>query len=202
MEQHTSPQDEALRWIERQTHLRTIHPRMLSGVVLGRFLTLMSALLAPMRILEIGTFTGYSAICLANGLAAGGVLHTIERDDELAELIGQGIAKAGKTEQIVLHIGDAIEVIPHINEVFDLVFIDGDKREYIAYYEAAMAKLRTGGVVLADNVLWDGKVLEEPTPRDGQTQGIVAFNAHVQADSRVENVLLPLGDGLMVARKL
>jgi len=175
---------------------------MMSGVVQGRFLSMISAMSAPKRILEIGTFTGYSALCLAQGLATGGVLHTIEQNDELEELICQGISKAGLTERIVLHIGDAIEVIPQIEEIFDLVFIDGDKREYVAYYEAAMEKLRPGGFILADNVLWDGKVLEKPIPHDAQTQGIVAFNAHVQADPRVENVLLPLRDGLMMMRKL
>ena len=202
IEQHTSPQDEALEWLVRQTHLQTIHPRMLTGVVQGRLLTMISAMLAPKRILEIGTFTGYSAICLSKGLAPGGVLHTIERNDELEELIYKGISIAGQAEQIVLHIGDAVEIIPHMDETFDLVYIDGDKREYIAYYEASLDKLRTGGFILADNVLWDGKVLEEPLPCDAQTQGITAFNAHIQADPRVENVLLPLRDGLMMARKL
>jgi caffeoyl-CoA O-methyltransferase len=175
---------------------------MLSGVVQGQFLSIISLMLCPKRILEVGTFTGYSALCLAKGLVPGGVLHTIERNDEWEELIRQGISRAGLKERIVLHIGDAVEVIPQIQETFDLVFIDGDKREYIAYYEAAMDKLRPGGFLLADNVLWDGKVLEEPQPRDAQTKGIAAFNAHVQADPRVENVLLPLRDGLMMVRKL
>jgi predicted O-methyltransferase YrrM len=202
IEQHTSPEDEALRWLVRQTHLRTIHPRMLSGVVQGRFLTMISAMLSPKRVLEIGTFTGYSALCLAKGLAPDGVLHTIERDDELADLIREGFFTADLKERIVLHIGNALEVIPKLDEVFDLVFIDGDKREYVAYYEAAMAKLRPGGFLLADNVLWDGKVLEEPVPLDAQTQGIATFNVHVQADPRVENVLLPLRDGLMMVKKI
>jgi predicted O-methyltransferase YrrM len=174
---------------------------MLSGVVQGRFLSMICAMLSPKRVLEIGTFTGYSALCLAKGLAPEGVLHTIECDDELEDLIREGIARAGETERIVLHIGDAIDVIPQIDEIFDLIFIDGDKREYITYYKAAMTKLRPGGFILADNVLWDGKVLEEPLPQDAQTQGIVAFNAYVEADSSVENVLLPFRDGLMVVRK-
>ena len=202
IEQHTSPEDEVLRRLVRQTHLRAIHPRMLSGVVQGRFLSMVSAMLSPRRILEIGTFTGYSALCLAKGLAPDGILHTIERNDELEDMIRQSIACAEEGERIVLHIGDALEVIPRLNEVFDLIFIDGDKRDYLAYYEVAISTLRSGGFILADNVLWDGKVLEEPHPRDACTQGIVAFNAHVQADLRVENVLLPLRDGLMVVRKL
>ena len=199
---HTSPQDEVLRWLEHQTHLRAIHPRMLSGWAQGRFLTMMSAMLSPKRVLEIGTFTGYSALCLAKGLAPGGILHTIECNDELEEFIREAVAKAGKTEQIVLHIGDALSLIPQIDEIFDLVFIDGDKREYVAYYEAAMPKLRIGGFIVADNVLWDGKVLQEPLPQDAQTQGIIAFNTHVQTDPRVENVLLPLRDGVMVVQKI
>jgi len=199
---HTSPEDEALRWLVRQTHLRTIHPRMLTGAVLGRFLTMVSTMLLPKRILEIGTFTGYSALCLAKGLATGGLLHTIERNDELEDLIREGIAKAGQADRVVLHIGDANQIIPQMDELFDLVFIDGDKREYTAYYEAAMTKVRPGGFILADNVLWDGKVLEEPLSLDAHTQGITTFNAHVQADPRVENVLLTLRDGLMMIRKL
>ena len=199
---HTSPEEEALCWLAHQTHLRTVHPRMLSGLVQGRFLSMVSAMLTPKKILEIGTFTGYSALCLAKGLAPEGMLHTIECNDELEELIRQGISKAGRTEQIVLHIGDALNLIPQMDDLFDLVYIDGDKREYVAYYEASMSKLRLGGFVLADNALWDGKVLEEPLPKDAQTQGIAAFNAHVQVDSRVENVLLPLCDGVMLVRKV
>ena len=200
--QHTTPEDEALGWIVRQTHQRAIHPRMLTGVVQGRLLTMVSVMLAPKRILEIGTFTGYSALCLAKGLAPQGVLHTIEKDDELEDLIREGIAVGKADGRIVLHIGDALQVIPHLDETFDLVYIDGDKREYIAYYQAVMPTLRQGGFILADNVLWDGKVLEDPLPPDPFTQGIAAFNALVQADPQVENVLLPLRDGLMMVRKL
>ncbi|MDR2585412.1 MAG: O-methyltransferase [Prevotellaceae bacterium] len=200
---HTSPEDEVLSWLVRQTHLRTIHPRMLSGWVLGRFLTMVSAMVAPKRILEIGTFTGYSAICLARGLAPDGILHTVERDDELADLICQALEKAGLRERIKLHIGDAIKICPQIDEIFDLIYIDGDKREYVDYYEVAMAKLRPGGFILADNVLWGGSVLDEEfVPKDNRARGIAEFNAHIQADPRVENVLLPLRDGLMIVRKL
>jgi len=202
LQNHTSPPDKVLCWLEHQTCLQTIHPRMLSGPVLGRFLSMISAILAPKRILEIGSFTGYSALCLANGLGPEGVLHTIECNDELEDLIREAINRSGKKEQIVLHIGDALALMPHINETFDLVFIDGDKREYAAYYEVIMTKLRVGGIILADNVLWDGKVLEDPLSTDSQTQGIAAFNAKVQEDQRVENVLLPLRDGLMMIRKL
>ena len=200
-EQHTTPEDETLRWLVRKTYQQTIHPRMLSGRVQGRFLAMVSAMIMPRRILEVGTFTGYSALCLLKGLTPDGLLHTIESNDELEDLTRQAIARAGETSRIVLHIGDALNIIPQIDELFDLIFIDGDKREYIAYYEAALSKLRPCGFILADNVLWDGKVLEEPLLHDPQTQGIAAFNKHVQADSKVENVLLPFRDGLMVVRK-
>ena len=175
---------------------------MLSGVVLGNFLSMVSAMISPKRVLEIGTFTGYSALCLSKGLAPDGVLHTIESNDELEELIRESISFAGKSNQIVLHIGDACSIIGEINETFDLVFIDGDKREYISYYEASIAKLRRGGFILVDNVLWDGKVLGEPLFLDAQTVSITAFNNHVQSDLKVENVLLPIRDGLMLIRKI
>ena len=200
--QHVSPQDAALAWIERQTQLRMVHPRMLSGVVQGRFLTMISQMLRPSCIVEIGTFTGYSALCLAQGLAEGGVLHTIECDDELEDLIREALAMAGCSEQVVLHIGEALKLIPQISGPYDLVFIDGDKREYTAYYEAVLPRLRSGGYILADNVLWDGKVLDASLCTDAQTKAIVAFNQYVQSDPRVENVLLPLRDGLMMIRKL
>ena len=200
--QHVSSQDAALAWIERQTQLRMVHPRMLSGVVQGRFLTMISQMLRPSCIVEIGTFTGYSALCLAQGLAEGGVLHTIECDDELEDLIREALAMAGCSEQVVLHIGEALKLIPQISGPYDLVFIDGDKREYTAYYEAVLPRLRSGGYILADNVLWDGKVLDASLCTDAQTKAIVAFNQYVQTDPRVENVLLPLRDGLMMIRKL
>ena len=202
IEQHTTHQEEALQWLVRQTHLQTIHPRMLSGPIQGRFLSIISSMLSPKRILEIGSFTGYSALCLSKGLAPDGILHTIECNDELEDLIRQAINLSGQKDQIILHIGNALTVIPTLNETFDLIFIDGDKREYPAYYDLVMPKLRVGGILLADNVLWDGKVLEQPIPSDLHTQGIASFNAKVQADPRVENVLLPFRDGLMMVRKL
>ncbi|MCL1974436.1 MAG: O-methyltransferase [Bacteroidetes bacterium] len=198
---HSTPPDEVLQWLERQTHIRAIHPRMLSGPIQGRFLEMISAMLAPGRILEIGTFTGYSALCLAKGLGMDGVLHTIECNDEYEELIREAISRSGRQEQIVLHIGDALSLIPKMDELFDLVYIDGDKSEYIAYYEAVMPKVRPGGIIMVDNVLWGGKVLEEPLPTDARTREMAAFNAKVQADPRVENVLLPFRDGLMMIRK-
>ena len=199
--QHVSPEDAALAWIERQTHLRMVHPRMLSGAVQGRFLSMISQMLQPSCILEIGTFTGYSALCLARGLAVDGVLHTIECDDELEDLIREALAMAGCTQQVVLHIGEALKLIPQIPGPYDLVFIDGDKREYPAYYEAVLPRLRSGGYILADNVLWDGKVLDASLCKDAQSRAIAAFNQQVQSDPRVENVLLPLRDGLMMIRK-
>jgi Predicted O-methyltransferase len=199
--QHVSPEDAVLSWIERQTHLRMVHPRMLSGAVQGRFLTMISQMLKPSCIVEIGTFTGYSALCLAKGLAEGGFLHTIEHDDELEDLIREALAMAGCSQQVVLHIGEALQLIPQIPGPYDLVFIDGDKREYTAYYEAVLPRLRSGGYILADNVLWDGKVLDASLCTDAQSKAIAAFNQQVQSDPRVENVLLPLRDGLMMIRK-
>ena len=199
--QHVSPEDAVLSWIERQTHLRMVHPRMLSGAVQGRFLTMISQMLKPSCIVEIGTFTGYSALCLAKGLAEGGLLHTIECNDELEDLIREALVMAGCSQEVVLHIGEALKLIPQIPGPYDLVFIDGDKREYTAYYEAVLPRLRSGGYILADNVLWDGKVLDASLCTDAQSKAIAAFNQHVQFDPQVENVLLPLRDGLMMIRK-
>ncbi len=201
-EQHTSPEDALLRELVRHTHLHVMHPRMLSGHLQGKLLEQISCMLRPQRILEIGTFTGYSALCLAKGLADNGILHTIERNDELQEISSSFFARSAFASRIQPHIGDALQIIPTLDEIFDLVYIDGDKREYCEYYHAVFDHLRPGGFILADNVLWDGKVVETPTPTDAQTQGIIEFNNLVQADCRVENVLLSLRDGLLIIRKL
>ena len=201
-EKHTSPEDALLAELVRYTHLHVMHPRMLSGHIQGKLLEQISWMLRPQRILEIGTFTGYSALCLASGLSNDGLLHTIERNDELFDLASSFIQRSVHASQIKQHVGDALQIIPTFEEIFDLVYIDGDKREYCDYYNAVFDKVRSGGFILADNVLWDGKVVETPTPIDAQTQGVIAFNQLVQSDNRVENVLLPLRDGLLVIRKL
>jgi predicted O-methyltransferase YrrM len=201
---HSQPQDEILSWLETQTHYRTIHPRMLSGEPMGGFLTLFVQMISAARILEIGTFTGYSAICMARGLPEGGLLDTIEIFDEQQDLIQEAFKRAGVLERVHLHIGNALTVIPLLaaqGVTYQMVYIDGNKREYSAYYKAVKPLVSPGGYILADNVLWDGKVLDS-TATDAQTKGILAFNDLVANDPDVFNVLLPLGDGLMLCKKL
>ena len=201
---HSQPQDEVLSWLETQTHYRTIHPRMLSGEPMGGFLTLFVQIISAARILEIGTFTGYSAICMARGLPEGGLLDTIEIFDEQQDLIQEAFKRAGVLERVRLHIGNALTVIPLLaaqGVTYQMVYIDGNKREYSAYYKAVKPLVSPGGYILADNVLWDGKVLDS-TATDAQTKGILAFNDLVANDPDVFNVLLPLGDGLMLCKKL
>lgn len=202
LQSHSTPASEALQWLERQTHLRTNHARMLSGREQGSLLALISRLAKPACILELGVFTGYSTICLAQGLTPGGTIHAVEINDELEDLIREGYGRAGIEDRVQLHFGDAKQIIPQLDCRFDLVYIDANKREYCDYYRLVFDKVADGGLILADNVLWDGKVLQEPVPRDAQTQGIAAFNDTVAADSRVENFILPLRDGLSVIRKL
>ena len=199
-EAHTTPPTAALRAVERDTHLQTMAANMLSGHLQGQWLALMSQLVRPRRVLEIGTFTGYSAICLAQGLTADGVLHTLELDEEKEQIILKNIEKANLKQKIQLHIGDAQHIIPSLNDTFDLVFIDADKENYGLYYDLIFEKWRTGGLLIADNVLWKGKVLDEQ--KDRKTTVLDAFNKKIQADVRVENLLLPLRDGLMMARKI
>ena len=199
---HSTPASEALQGLERQTHLRTNHARMLSGHEVGSLLAMISRLARPANILELGVFTGYSTICLAEGLAEGGTIHAIEINDELEDLIREGYGKAGIAGKVQLHFGDAKEIIPTLDCRFDLVYIDANKREYPDYYNLVFDKVVPGGLILADNVLWDGKVLQEPMPQDAQTRGIAAFNDMVAADPRVEVFILPVRDGLSVIRKL
>ncbi len=201
---HSTPQGEALSWLERQTHLRTNYPQMLSGAVQGRFLTLLAALTGARNILEIGTFTGYSAICLASGMLPDGHLDTLEINDELEDLIREGFRRAGVSEKISLHIGDAKETLKALRQagkVYDLVFIDANKREYPDYYDAVFDMVRPGGCILADDVLWDGKLYGAEIPGDSQSRGISAFNDMVRNDPRVEVVMLPIRDGLSLIRK-
>lgn len=211
---HSTPQTRALEWIVRQTNLRTNHARMLSGAVQGRFMTMLVQMMRAERILELGTFTGYSAVCLAMGLPEHGHLDTLEVNDELEDLILEGFERAGLGDRISLHIGDAKETLgklrsdilkdgtPSSGQMYDLVYIDANKREYPLYYDLVFDIVRPGGFILADNVLWDGKVCEDPMPRDRQTVGIASFNDMVASDPRVESVILPLRDGLNIIRKL
>lgn len=203
--EHSTQQSEALRWVEKQTNIRTNHARMLSGSVQGELLRMLVKMSGAKRVLELGTFTGYASICLASALPEDGHLDTLELNDELEDLIREGFERAGVSDRISLHIGDCKKTLLEFkNEVFrqyDMVFIDANKREYCDYYELVFPLVRLGGCILADNVLWDGKVCAETISQDRQTQGILAFNEMVAADPRVENVILPLRDGLNIICK-
>lgn len=197
---HTETEDEILRELSRETHVKMLRPRMLSGHMQGKFLKMICQMMNPKRILEIGTYTGYSAISMAMGSSEDCVIHTIDCNDELEYFTRNFIQRAGCENKIKFHIGDALEIIPEINETFDLVFIDADKRQYVKYFEAIYPKLKKGSFVLADDVLWDGKVVEEVENKDKQTQGILEFNNFIQKDTRVENLMLPIRHGLMMIR--
>ncbi len=198
---HTSPESPLLYRIHRETHLRQAFPRMLSGPVQGMLLKMVSCMIRPDRILEIGTFTGYSAICLAQGLNPGGRLDTIEINPELEDLILDYMKEAGLEDRVRLHIGDALDLMVKMEGPYDLVFIDADKEQYLSYYQCVIDKVRSGGFILADNVLWGGKVLQEVLPSDKEAFGIQRFNEFVMKDPRVEKLLLPLRDGVMILRK-
>lgn len=192
----------ALDWLEKETSLRTNHARMLSGPVVGQLLTTFVEMLSPSNVLEIGTFTGYSAICLALGLKPGGHMDALEINDKHENLILEAFSKAGVSNRITMHFGDAKEILPTLNKIYDLVYIDGNKREYCAYYDLVFPLVREGGYIIADNVLWDGKVYAEKPSGDAQTQEIIRFNKKIKEDRRVENFILPLRDGLNVIKKL
>tara|TARA_B110000914_G_C15489986_1_gene460070 strand:+ start:69 stop:710 length:642 start_codon:yes stop_codon:yes gene_type:complete len=201
-EQFSSPESEVLAALNRETHLNIMIPQMLSGHIQGNFLKMMSFMMQAKRILEVGTYTGYSAICLAEGMPKDGLLHTIDINEELKEITSRYIKKAGLENKIKQHIGTALELISTIDETYDLVFLDADKINYANYYDLVFDKVRPGGFIIADNVLWSGKVVEEIKPTDNDTQALHAYNQKIQDDPRVENYLVPIRDGLMVARKL
>jgi caffeoyl-CoA O-methyltransferase len=201
IEAQSTPEDEVLASLSRYTYLKVIHPRMLSGQVQGKFLEFLSRMISPGRILEIGTFTGYSAICLARGLKPGGRLFTIEINDEFGAVSSEYFSKAGLSDRITQITGDAVEIIPGLEETFDLVFIDAEKEQYIAYFEMAFPKLRPGGFMLADNTLWDGKVIHDTEHKDPATLALREFNLRIRSDQRVENIILPLRDGITIIRK-
>ena len=199
---HTAPEDPLLRELDRETHMRQVAPRMLSGHLQGRLLELLVRMIRPRTVLEIGTFTGYSALSMAAGLADDAVLHTVEVEDELQSLAQSYFDRSPHGRKIRLHIGSALEIAPALGECFDLVFIDGDKREYPDYYRMLLGDsgerplVHAGSVLIADNILWSGKVLEPVAARDRHTQALQAFNRMVADDPRVENVIAPLRDGL------
>lgn len=204
IEDHASTPSQALEWVVKQTHIRTNHARMLSGAIQGQILRMLAQMTGATDILELGTFTGYSAICLASALPEGGHLDTLELNDELEDLILEGFDRAGLADKIELHIGDCKETVLRLKEegrMYDIVYIDANKREYCEYYDLVFDMIRPGGLILADNVIWDGKVCQDPLPQDKQTLSIVRFNDMVSADPRVESVILPLRDGLNIIRK-
>jgi caffeoyl-CoA O-methyltransferase len=199
-ELHSSKEPDLLSELNRETYVNHLFPRMLSGHLQGRFLSIISSILHPRRVLEVGTFTGYSAICLAEGLADGGTLHTIDLNDENEGVIRKYIKKAGFEDRIKLHFGDALHVIPSIDGNFDLIFLDADKENYVNYYELLFDKLNTGGILLADNTLWSGKILDN-TVNDKETLGIREFNKIIAGDKRVEKVIITIRDGITMILK-
>lgn len=201
-EQHTTAESALLQKLNRNTFAKVLQPRMLSGHMQGQFLSMISQMIVPKFILELGTYTGYSAMCLAEGLQPEGELHTIEINEELKTFAQQYFEESPYGQKIKMHIGDAIKIIPQLNLMFDLVFIDADKENYVNYYKLCKPFLNKGGYIIADNVLWSGNVVKHATERDADTEHLMAFNTMVQNDLEVKNVLLPIRDGLMLIRKL
>lgn len=199
---HSDPESPLLRELDRQTHLRTLQPRMISGHLQGSLLRMMVRMVRPRMVLEVGTFTGYSALCMAEGLdRPGAVVHTVEVNDELEAGIRSFFARSTCADRLILHVGTLDDALGEIEGMFDFVFIDADKRQYADYYEALMPRVRQGGFILADNVLWDGHVLRPPRAADHHTRALQAFNDMVAADPRVEKVMVPVRDGLTIMRK-
>ncbi|MBH83606.1 MAG: methyltransferase [Flavobacteriales bacterium] len=199
---HTQEENLVLAELNRETWAKILVPRMLSGHLQGRALSMFSKMIKPKYILEIGTYTGYSAICLCEGLLEGGKLHTIEINEELKLMSSKYFKKAGISKKIVQHVGDALKIIPNITDNFNLVFIDADKENYSKYFEIVIDKIQIGGFIIADNVLWSGKVIEEVNDEDQETKAIKEFNKLIQSSERVENILLPIRDGLMICQKI
>lgn len=199
---NTSSEPQHLAELNRKTHLEVLQPRMLSGHFQGRVLSMLTHMIKPRRILEIGTYTGYSALCFAEGLTEDGKIITIDVNEELESLVQEFVSKSGLENKVETLIGDATEIIPNLDEEWDIVFIDADKKSYCNYYDLVFDKVKKGGYIIADNVLWSGKVLEDYEKLDRETKVIVDYNTKVQNDPRVENVLFPIRDGLNIARKL
>ncbi len=199
--QHSEPESELLARLDREANVKLLHPRMVSGHIQGRLLSALSWMIRPERILEIGTYVGYSAMCLAEGLTDNGKIITLDIDDEIEDMAREYISQSPYASKIDFRIGDAVKLIPDMNEVFDLVFIDGNKRDYIEYFECVLPKVRKNGFILADNTLWAGKVTQTPESNDYQTKGLIAFNDYIAKDERIDRFILPLRDGLTIMRK-
>lgn len=197
---HTQPEPELLQKLNRETWAKVLQPRMLSGHYQGRVLSMISKLVNPKTVLEIGTYTGYSALCMMEGIQKNGVLHSIDHNEELFTLQRKYFDLSGYGKQIIQHVGEALEIIPTLDLTFDLVFIDADKENYSNYFELVVPKMKSGGVILSDNVLWSGKVLEKPKKDDVDTPALIAYNKLINNDPRVESVLLPIRDGLTITR--
>ena len=198
--QHTEDEPLLLQELNKRTHLNVLQPRMISGHFQGRFLSLLSKMVQPRTILEIGTYTGYATLCLAEGLHPEGVLHTIDIKEELTDLQREFFDRSGYGNQIVQHLGKAADIIPSLDTTFDLVFIDADKQNYALYFDLVIEKMNRGGIILSDNVLWSGKVVEEVKHNDKHTQALMAYNQKIKDDPRVETVLLPIRDGITLSR--
>lgn len=198
--QHTEDEPLLLQELNKRTHLNVLQPRMISGHFQGRFLSLLSKMVQPRTILEIGTYTGYATLCLAEGLHPDGVLHTIDIKEELTDLQREFFDRSGYGNQIVQHLGKAADIIPALDTTFDLVFIDADKQNYAHYFDLVIEKMNRGGIILSDNVLWSGKVVEEVKHNDKHTQALMAYNQKIKDDPRVETVLLPIRDGITLSR--
>lgn len=201
-EAHTQPESDLLHRINRETHLEVLKPRMLSGHLQGRLLSMFSHMMQPRMVVEVGTYTGYSALCLAEGLAPDGQLITIDVNEELDDRVRAYVQDAGLADRISFRLGNALDILPEIEGPLDMVFIDADKVNYGRYFDLVIDKVRPGGLILADNVLWSGKVVQPVKDNDEATKALLAFNDMVQDDPRVENILLPVRDGIMMARKL
>lgn len=199
---HTQEETPVLKALNRETYVKVMTPRMLAGQLQGRVLSMLSNMIRPRQILEIGTYTGYSAICLSEGLQEGGKIHTIDNNEELQEMVSRYLEEAGITGKVNLYMGNALDIIPAINETFDLVYIDADKVNYSNYYDLLFDRVRKGGYIIADNALWSGKILDDPQKMDEDTKAVIAYNRKVHADKRVENVIFPIRDGLMICRKI
>ena len=198
---HLEDEPEYLKVVARKTYVRLVNGRMVSGHLQGRFLKMLCRMINPQNVLEIGAFTGYSALCLAEGIAENAHIDTIEIDDELEDFLRENFRNSPFEDKISLHIGDALKIIPTLEKTFDLAFIDGDKRQYCDYFEAVLPKICKGGFILADNTLWSGKVVKPLEKGDAQTRAIMAFNDFISTDLRIEQVILPLRDGLTIIRK-
>ncbi|MDR1257917.1 MAG: O-methyltransferase [Tannerellaceae bacterium] len=198
---HIDQQGELLQELTRDAHVNLLRPRMIAGHLQGRILKMLCRLVSPRRIVEIGTYTGYATLCMAEGITGDAMIHTIERDEEMEDFMMKYILRSPHREKIKVHFGDAMDVIPSLGETLDMVFIDADKQRYADYYDLVFPYLRPGGVIVADNTLWDGKVAATPPPADKQTLGIMRFNDKIRDDDRVEKVILPLRDGLTIIWK-